>query len=167
MRFVLLFICLSLATLAPVRGQSTRTDEKLDLILAQLQKQEVAIARLEERVSQLEKRVDERFVQLDSRVNQQFDSYNGRMDDFRSTQAWMYSSMLALMGILVGFVLWDRRSMIMPLEKRASALEDLQHKELDLARLQVQNHNALANALKEFAQTNPELRRILNQHGIL
>lgn len=43
---------------------------------------------------------------------------NRRIDDLRSTTLTLFSVLLGMMAAFVGFVLWDRRSMLKPIQRQ-------------------------------------------------
>jgi hypothetical protein len=59
---------------------------------------------------------------------------------------------LAGMFVLVGFVIWDRRTALSPAIRRTKDLEEREER--------------LERALKEFAMKNPEMRDILKNLGL-
>ncbi|MDI7258708.1 MAG: hypothetical protein QME90_02175 [Thermodesulfobacteriota bacterium] len=96
------------------------------------------LIRLEERVNALEKRIDD----LDNKLNK-------RIDDVVN----LLYVILAGMFVLVGFVIWDRRTALAPAIRKSKELEEREEK--------------LERALKEFATKNPEMKEILKNLGLL
>jgi predicted transcriptional regulator len=99
------------------------------------------LARLEERVNSLDKGLNKRIDDLDNKLAK-------RMDDLANL---MYV-ILAGMFVLVGFVIWDRRTALSPAIRRTKDLEEREER--------------LERALKEFAMKNPEMRDILKNLGL-
>ena len=71
---------------------------------------------------------------------------NQRIDDLRSTTLTLFSVLIGMMAAFVGFVLWDRRSM--------------------LKSVQSQMEGVLA-ALREFAKKDAQVAGILRAYGLL
>lgn len=69
-----------------------------------------------------------------------------------SLESLMYV-LLAGMFALVGFVLWDRRSAVAPLQRSQRELEDREQK--------------LEKAILEYARQEPKLAEILKSFGLL
>jgi uncharacterized protein YdhG (YjbR/CyaY superfamily) len=96
-------------------------------------------------------RMEEKFESL----QKQQELTNARIDEFKSDvnnrfgelQTFMYwgFGIFSMMMVLMGFVLWDRRSAITPLKRRTHRLED---------------------ALIEFAKTDPKIMEILKKAAI-
>jgi len=114
-------------------------------VFAQTQKdiQEIKerLARLEERVSGLDKGLNKRIDDLDNKLSK-------RIDDLAN----LLYVILAGMFALVGFVIWDRRTALAPAIRKSRDLEEREEK--------------LERALKEFAMKNPEMRDILKNLGL-
>jgi len=115
-------------------------------IFAQTQKdiQEIKerLARLDERVSGLDKGLNKRVDDLDNKLSK-------RIDDIAN----LLYVILAGMFALVGFVIWDRRTALAPAVRRTRDIEEREEK--------------LERALKEFAIKNPEMKEILKNLGLL
>ncbi|OPX24804.1 MAG: hypothetical protein B1H02_02700 [Candidatus Latescibacteria bacterium 4484_107] len=71
---------------------------------------------------------------------------NQRIDDLRSTTLTLFSVLIGMMAAFVGFVLWDRRSM--------------------LKSVQSQMEGVLA-ALRELAKKDAQVAGILRAYGLL
>ena len=83
-------------------------------------------------------------------INQRIDGLeyglNKRIDDLRSTMLTLFSVLIGMMAAFVGFVLWDRRSM--------------------LKSVQSQMEGVLA-ALRELAKKDAQVAGILRAYGLL
>lgn len=92
-------------------------------------------------------------------VNQRIDNVNQRMDDVEKSinrriedvRGLLYV-ILADIFVLVGFVLWDRRTALASAVKKASELEEREER--------------IERALKEFALKEPRLAESLRYAGI-
>ena len=67
--------------------------------------------RTEERVNSIEKRLDQ--------IDKQF-------EEIRASMRWQFGLLISAMFILVGFILWNRRTAIRPLESRVKLIEQIQ-----------------------------------------
>ncbi|MCK4729637.1 MAG: hypothetical protein KAT27_11975 [Desulfobacterales bacterium] len=99
-------------------------------------KDELQVLRVE--LHQVEKRLDQRMDGLGQRLS--------------SLESLMYV-LLAGMFALVGFVLWDRRTAVAPLQRSQRELEDREQK--------------LEKAILEYSRQEPKLAEILKSFGLL
>ena len=94
-------------------------------------------------------RLEERFNTVDERFNaidKQFESVNQRFDDLQAFLLWGFGVLFSFMGILMGFILWDRRTVVKPIENK---------------------QNQLIDSLKEYAKDHPDLKKIIDKAAIL
>ena len=110
---------------------------------------------LEQRVDRLEQSLDRRFQELRTDMNSQFDRLNA-----------LLIGLCSVFGLLVvalfGFVLWDRRSMLRPLEA------DMRRLEGDLATKGSKTRlDATVNVLRAWAQENHQLAAVLKRLNLM
>lgn len=110
---------------------------------------------LEQRMDRIEQRLDRRFQELRMDMNSQFDRLNA-----------LLIGLCSVFGLLVvalfGFVLWDRRSMLRPLEA------DMKRLEGDLATKGSKTRlDATVNALRAWAQENHQLAAVLKRLNLM
>ncbi|MEK7813676.1 MAG: hypothetical protein AAB296_07940 [Candidatus Desantisbacteria bacterium] len=127
----------------------------------------VQIARLETKMEEALKAMDKRIDDMNGRIddmNGRIDDVNGRIDDVRNDikgdiedlRGLVYvvlSGMIALMG----FVLWDRRTAITPVVRKAKELEQGFEDE----------RVALRKVLKGYAMVEPRFAEVLRTAGML
>ncbi|MBF0317970.1 MAG: hypothetical protein HQL04_07320 [Nitrospirae bacterium] len=85
-------------------------------------------------------------------INQRFDATNQRIDDLKG----LIYVLLSGMFVLVGFILWDRRTTLAPLAKTTKELE-----------ARAEKAEKLELAIKEKAEKDPELKEALRHAGLL
>jgi hypothetical protein len=98
-----------------------------------------------ERFSSFEKRVNERFDAIDKR----FDAQDKRFDDIKSDIGNLYNLMILLLGAmftLFGFILWDRKSTVRPVQRE---------------------QEKVIEALRELAKEDKKIAKIFHKAGIL
>jgi len=110
---------------------------------------------LEQRVDRLEQSLDRRFQELRTDMNSQFERLNA-----------LLIGLCSVFGLLVvalfGFVFWDRRSMLRPLES------DMRRLEGDLATKGSKSVlDATVNALRTWAQENQQLAAVLKRLNLM
>ncbi|MCF8366499.1 MAG: hypothetical protein K9H16_11995 [Bacteroidales bacterium] len=86
-------------------------------------------------------------------IDQRFENIENRLDDQKTFLYWGFGILFSFMLFLVGFVLWDRRSMIKPLNDEVETLKRENEKMKEIFRKQ--------------AEIQPQLWEILKNAGIL
>ena len=128
---------------------------------------------LNQRMDHLEQRMD-RIEQRIDRLEQSFRADIARLEgslrtDMNSQFEWLNNLLIGLCSIfgllvvaLFGFVLWDRRSMLRPLESNMRRLEG------DLATKGSKSVlDATVNALRAWAQENQQLAAVLKRLNLI
>jgi hypothetical protein len=110
---------------------------------------EERLARLEEGQRSLEKRFDD----LRADMNRRFDDVNRRFEELQSFMLWGFGVTFAGIFTLIGFVLWDRRTALVPTVRR---MEDVHERE-----------QRLEAALRDYARRSPDLAESLRKAGLL
>jgi len=135
-----------------------------------------------ERLTRLETRLDEGLKALRADIQQLREDMNRQNQQLREDMnrqnqqlredmdkqfAWQFRLTLALLGAftvlvaaIIGFALWDRRTMIRPFERAVNNLTE----ELTTNR---QRLEALLDALRTLGQRNPEVANVLKQFNLL
>lgn len=100
------------------------------------------IIRLEEGQKSLQKQIDGLQRQIDDLRN----SLQRQIDDIKTFLLWGFGILFTFMSVLMGFILWDRRTAVAPVIQRTERME---------------------LALKQLAIKNPEIFEALRQAGLL
>ncbi|MCX8113355.1 MAG: hypothetical protein N3E49_09250 [Bacteroidia bacterium] len=106
------------------------------------------LIRVEERLRSLEKEVEgiqAQLARMESRSDAQF-----------YTLLSLIGLMLASIAGLIGFILWDRRKALEPVQKEVNELRK------DSSKL-----SRLVQSLREYARTHPDLAEILRQYELV
>ena len=159
----------------PVSDESRliRLETKVDAINDRLAGIEKRMDRLDRRMDRLEQRMD-RIEQRMDRLEQSFRADIARLEgslrtDMNSQFERLNNLLIGLCSIfgllvvaLFGFVLWDRRSMLRPLES------DMRRLEGDLATKGSKSVlDATVNALRTWAQQNQQLAAVLKRLNLM
>jgi hypothetical protein len=107
------------------------------------------LIRLEEGIKSVNQRIDG----LEKSLNQRIDDVKEEIRDLKTFILWGFGILFSGMGILMGFVLWDRRTAISPVIKRTRELEEENEK--------------IYKVLKEMGKRDTKIAQILKQVGIL
>ena len=146
MRLVALVLMLFAITLAK---EVPFTQEDRDRI----RNVELKVERLEEGQKHLQKQIDE----LKRDTQRQFDELKKdtqrQFDELRTFLYWGFGILFGGMGILIGFVIWDRRTAVEPVARKIREIEEREEK--------------LEKVMKKLAKKDPEIEKILKEEGLI
>ena len=107
------------------------------------------LIRMEVTLEQFMKATDQRFEQVDQR----FEQVDSRIQ-------WQFGILISAMFILVGFILWDRRTFLKPFETKAKEIETII--ELKSTRME-----KILSTLRELAKTDSKVAEALRTYNLL
>jgi len=105
------------------------------------------LIRLETKVEEGQKSLQKQIDDLKGNTQRQGDSLIEQMRDLKTFMLWGFGILFGGMGILIGFVIWDRRTALAPVIRKSSELEE--------------REELVEKALKEYAKVEPRLAEIL------
>ena len=159
-RFILLSLLLITNTILPFAQNFT--DEDRARMIRTETRLEAVEKRMEEGFTQMDKRfeqVDKRFEQVDKR----FEQVDKRFDDHLSYIGYIIGLFGTICAVIIGFTLWDRRTMIRPFETKVN--------EIDTELLKLKNNKntqlKIVSVLRDFSKTDSKLAEILKSHKLL
>jgi len=127
---------------------------------------------IERRVVEIEKRqavFEERFKQIDKRfeqIDKRFEDMNKRFEDMNKRFEQIINFLWIITGIFtaimvgtIGFAYWDRRTMIR--EAKRQVYDEMERE------LKPDKFRKVLSALRELAEVNEEVRKILKREGLL
>ena len=138
------------------------TDEDRARMIRTETKLEALEKRMEDGFNQIDKRfeqVDKRFEQVDKR----FEQVDKRFEEHLSYIGYMVGIFGAICAVIIGFTLWDRRTMLKPLELKVQAMDN----ELLKVKNNRSNQSKIISVLRELAKSNTKLAEILKWHKLL
>ena len=134
------------------------------------QKDRDLLIKLDERTQYLEKLIDERTQYLEKLINERTQKMDARIDhlqkqidDLKEEMKWQFGVLFSLIVALFGFIIWDRRTFMKPLEERVISLNE----ETKNIKEKVQLNERLLQALRELSLKDEKLREILKQFNLL
>ena len=132
--------------------------QDIKLILYKVDKLEKKVDLLDKKVNKLDKKVEVNSVKIEmlqKQMDKRFEDTNKRFEDMMN-YLWMISAaFLGLVGVTIGFAIWDRKSMI------KAAKEDI-IKDIKDYRLK-----EFVYKLKELATTDKELAKVLREFHVI
>ena len=140
----LLFMLLSFfAFMQPVLGQTRPTNEE-------------RLIRVEEGVKNLNIRFDDMNRRIDA-IETRMDK---RFDELRGFMLWGFGITFSGMFILIGFILWDRRTTLAPV------VNEIKYSQAEIEEWK-KKEKAIIEALNKYAELDPKLKEILNKAALL
>ena len=126
------------------------------------------------RIDDLDKKFSQRIDDLDKKFSQRIDDVNRRIDDLTNTVNNLFVLTITLSGImatliagLFGYIIWDRRTMMKPIQEKVEQLEKDFNRELDLHHEHGSLPARLIKALRELARTDEKLAAVLRSFSLL
>ena len=125
-----------------------------------------SLAELKSGQKSLQMTIDERFKAVDHRFSSMDDRFSSMDDRFDKIWSLMLVMLAGIFG-LIGFIIWDRKTAMKPLEQRLDRIENELHHDLEIQHDQGSKMTRLINALRELAQTDPKVAGVLRQFSLL
>ena len=107
------------------------------------------IIRLEEGQKYLQKQIGDLKKQIDDLKKDP----QRQFDELRTFLYWGFGILFGGMGILIGFVIWDRRTAVEPVARKLREIEEREEK--------------IERFIKELARKDPEIKEIAKKEGLL
>ena len=133
------------------------TDREIIEKLAKLEQGQVG---LNQRMDSLESSLNQRMDSLES-------SLNNRMDDMNNTMLTLFGAIIALIVGIFGYIAWDRRTMMKPMQTRIESLEKDIQRDLDLTHSEGSKLTRLINALRELAGSDKKVAELLHKFSLM
>jgi len=95
-------------------------------------------------------RVEEAIKSFQIQMDQRFEANNHRLDNLTTFMFWGFGILFTGMLSLVGFTLWDRRSMLSPVIRKNQELEEENRRIKDILREYAQTDEKFLSSAKKF-----------------
>jgi hypothetical protein len=164
--FALLLILVASAATA-VEVAPRISDREIIESLAELKAGQKALeARMDQRFEAVDQRfeaVDQRFVSMDKRMESMEASFNQRFSFLENL------IMVVIAGIfgLIGYIVWDRKTALRPVEERLIKLEHELHRDLEIQHEDGSRLTRLVKVLREMAKQDEKLAGVLRSFSLL
>ncbi len=114
---------------------------------------------LREDINKRFEQVDKRFEELRADMNSRFQRVDRELDRMVTIMAAIFAGQIGLVGVVIAFAWWDRRTVIREAKRQTVEELDRETKPEKLRRL--------LNVIRDRAKTDPELRELLKREGLL
>ncbi|MCF8003165.1 MAG: hypothetical protein K9L32_02985 [Chromatiaceae bacterium] len=122
---------------------------------------------MDRRFIAIEKDMDQRFGAMENLMDQRFAAVEKRLDDLFAMMLTMFSALVLLIVSLFGYIVWDRRTALRPLESRLARLEQDLERDLQLRHEEGSLLTRLLKALRELAREDERLANVLRSFSVL
>ncbi|MBF0201640.1 MAG: hypothetical protein HQK66_10075, partial [Desulfamplus sp.] len=90
-----------------------------------------------------------------------------RIDDSNSTMLVLFTSLIALIAVLFGYLIWDRRTMMKPVAEKLQSFEHQVVNDLDLNHSDGSLVNRQLKVMKKYAGRNTEFAEVMRGEALL
>lgn len=149
---IIIAILILISVLSPAYGFTVEfTQEDRERLIRLEVKVEESQKFLQKQIENLrdgiQKQIDDSGASMQKQIDDSRTSIQKQIDDVKAFMLWGFGILFGGMGILIGFVIWDRRTAIEPVARLNRELAEKEEK--------------MEKALKEFAKVEPRLAEIL------
>jgi len=118
---------------------------------------------LKENVNRRFEAVDQRFEAMDQRFESMEAGFNQRFNFLENR------IMVVIAGIfgLIGYIVWDRKTALRPVEERLIKLENELHRDLEIQHEEGSRLTRLVKVLREMAKHDEKLANVLRSFSLL
>lgn len=124
---------------------------------------EISLKEFKESVDRRFEAVDKRFEQIDQRfeqVDKRSDGIERRLERLETVMMWGFGLLFTSMMVMVGFVLWDRRTAIAPV------IRTIKEKEGEMEEL-IKREKVVEEILREYSRGDERLAGLLKTKGLM
>ncbi len=100
-------------------------------------------------------------------LNKRLDDLSQRISDSNYTMVTIFGALVVLISVVLGLILWDRRTMLKPVVERVERIERDIVQDLDLSNADGSKLTRLINAIRELARTDEKLATVLRSFSLL
>ncbi|MBF0428353.1 MAG: hypothetical protein HQL94_05475 [Magnetococcales bacterium] len=123
--------------------------------------------RIDEMYQNLDKRIDEGNQNLNKRLDELRMDFNKRMDNNHQTMLAMFGTLITLIVTLFGYIAWDRRTMIKPLQEKLNTIENQQIQLTQDTKNAKDHLHSLLEALRALAREDEKLASVMRSFALL
>ena len=121
---------------------------------------------MNQRIDDLRTDMNQRIDDLRTDTNKRFDDVNIRLDTNHRTMLAMFGTLITLIVALFGYIAWDRRTLVKPLQEKLNILEQNQLRETQSLQENTSHLHNLLNALRKLAQEDKKLATVLRSFSL-
>nr|VFK79258.1 MAG: hypothetical protein BECKSD772D_GA0070982_104212 [Candidatus Kentron sp. SD] len=144
--------------LAGLEEGQKRLEQRMDAVQKQLEQRMDAMQKqLEQRMDAMQAHFEQRMEAMRSHFEQRMNTMQSHFEQRMEAQWNLTLVMIAGIFGLIGFVVWDRKTALKPLERRFARIAHELERDLDVASPEGSRLTRLIAAAREFAPDDPRL----------
>jgi len=120
-------------------------------------------ARIDQRFEAFQNQIDQRFEASQQQIDQRFEAVDEQLDKIWALMLIMIAGIFGL----IGYIVWDRKTALRPVEQRLIALESEFHRDLEIQHEDGSRLTRLVKVLREMAKTDEKLANVLRSFSLL
>jgi len=120
-------------------------------------------ARMDQRFETFQQQIDERFEAFQQQIDQRFEAVDQQLDKIWALMLVMIAGIFGL----IGYIVWDRKTALRPVEQRIMALEAEFHRDLEIQHEDGSRLTRLVKVLREMAKSDEKLANVLRSFSLL
>ena len=120
-------------------------------------------ARIDQRFEAFQRQIDQRFEASRQQTDQRFEAVDRRLDTLWGLMLVMIAGIFGL----IGYIVWDRKTALRPVEQRLIALESEFHRDLEIQHEEGSRLTRLVKVLREMAKSDEKLANVLRNFSLL
>ncbi len=125
---------------------------------------------INQRFDDQNKAFNQRFEGIDQRFNDQNKAFHERFTDLGTRLDFIQNLIIVLIACiagLIGYIVWDRKTALRPVEERLIRVEAALEKDLQLAHQDGSLLTRMVNAFRELAKTDKKVAEVLRSFSLL
>ncbi|MBT5291375.1 MAG: hypothetical protein HN848_04155 [Thiotrichales bacterium] len=114
--------------------------------------------------------IDQRFDAVDKRfdsVDKRFDAIDQRFASLESTMLTLFSAIIILITGLIGFIIWDRRTALKPLERDMQDIKRTLERDFDMSHPDGNILSRLLDVMRELSKKDHDLAVAMRGSSLL
>lgn len=111
--------------------------------------------------------INQRFENMNQRFEDLREDINQRFEGLQNTMLVLFGAIITLIVALFGYIAWDRRTTLKPLQERLDNLETDLHRDLDIQHEEGSRVTRLVKALRELAKTDKKVAEVLRSFSLM
>ncbi len=122
---------------------------------------------LSQRIDDMNQRLDQRIDGMNQQLGQRIEDMSQQLSQRMNLIENLILTMLAAVFALIGYIVWDRKTAMRPLENRLAHIESALEHDLELKSPEGSRLTRLIHALRELAITDEKVASVLRSFSLL
>ena len=119
------------------------------------------------RFAEMRQDMNTRFAEMRQDMNMRFGDVNQRLDASHRTMLAFFGTLVTLIVTLFGYIAWDRRTLVKPLQDKLMTLEQQQLRDAQTLQESGSRLQNLLDALRKLAREDEKLASVLRAFSLL